>query len=128
MIPWPVALLTLFYGIIATSSASTLWKILTGVTEQSLAWQMLWLGLSGGAMCGLALMKSWGRALAIWTSTLLMVAMLALAGLLALNAHQPLAGLVVACGAALHMVVIRYLGRPSVRAWFKTDNVTVHSR
>ena len=119
MIPWPVALLTLFYGIIATSSASTLWKILTEVTQQSLAWQVLWPGLSGGAMCGLALMKSWGRALAIWTSTLLMVAMLVLAGLLAINAHQPLMGLIVACGAALHMVVIRYLGRPSVRSWFE---------
>ena len=118
MIPWPIALLSVFYGVIATSSASVLWQIAMGQTHRALIWQVMWFGLSAGATCGLALLKPWGRRLAIWTSILLMVVMLSIAGLLTLVAREPLLGLVMTLGASLHVLVMRYLGRPSVKAYF----------
>lgn len=120
MVPWPIGLLALFYGVIATSAAATAWRIMQGVTHQVLAVQAAWFGVSAGAMIGLALLKSWGRTLAVWTSVLLMVTMLAIAGLLALAAGQALGGLLVAAGAGLHMLAIRYLQRPTVKALFAT--------
>ena len=117
MVPWPIALLTLLYGVIATASASTVWKVVAGVSHQSLLWPLGWLTLSGGAMCGLPFFQPWGRRLAIGTSTLLLLVTLAIAGLL-VRAGHPLGGLLVAFIAGTHALAIRYLQRPAVKAYF----------
>ena len=114
-------MLALYYGAIAAFSAAKLWRILTGTASGSLAWQMLWLALSGGATYGLAFLKPWGRRMAIWTASLLMVVLLALSALLVLMANRPSTGFFIACGAALQMLAIRYLSRPAVKLLFLAD-------
>ena len=118
MIPWPIALLTLFYGILAASSGASLWKIVIGASRQPFLWPLMWLAVSVGAMCGLALLRPWGRRLAIWASALLMVATLAVSALL-VSAGRPVIGLMVALSASCHVMVIRYLQRPIVKALFE---------
>ena len=117
MIPWPVALLTLGYGALATLSLATAWKTLGGVIHRPLVWPLGWLALSAAVMCGLPLLKSWARRLAIAGSTLLMLTTLATAGLL-VSAGRPGLGLAAALGAGVHVLIIRYLRRPAVKALF----------
>ena len=117
MIPWPIALLALFYSVVATASAAGLWKVLTGVVERPVAWPLCWLVLSAGAMCGLPLLQSWGRRFAVWTSSLLTASTLAGSALLVASG-RPVAGLAVTFSAAFHILVIRYLQRPSVKTYF----------
>ena len=123
MIPWPIAMLALFYGVIAASSGASLWKIAIGRSSQPFIWPAIWLALSAGAMCGLALLRPWGRQLAIWTSVLLMVATLAVSALL-VSAGRPWIGLMVTLSAACHVMVIRYLQRPIVKSLFEQGTAT----
>ena len=76
-----------------------------GVSDRWLGWSLAWLMLSGGAMCGLALLHPWGRRLAIGTSVCLLVVTLALAGLF-VRAGQPLVGLLIAFMASVHVLII----------------------
>ena len=117
MVPWPIALLTLFYGIIAAASAATVWRIITGHAQQAMVWAASWLVLSGGIMCGLPLLKSWARTWAVFGSMLMTVLALAVAGLLAANRH-PWGALLATLGAGVHVLVIRYLRRPIIRGYF----------
>lgn len=117
MVPWPIALLTLFYGVLATVSAATVWKIAMGASDRPLLWPAMWLVVSAGIMCGLPLLKSWGRRCAIGASGLLMLSTLAVAGRIIMGGH-PLAGLLATMGAAIHVIVIRYLQRPAIKAYF----------
>ena len=117
MIPWSIALLTLFYGIIATASAAMAWKGLAGLGHPSLLWAGTWLALSGGAVCGLPLLRPWGRRCAVWTSWLLILSTLATAGVIVASG-RPGMGLLVTLSTACHYVMIRYLQRPAVRTWF----------
>ena len=122
MVPWSIALLTLLYGVIATAAAVSVWKMMmSGVIHQPFVWPMIWLVLSGGAMCGLPLAKFWGRTLALCTSWLLLVVMLAIAGKLILS-HHPVAALLTACLAGSHVVILRYLQRPAVKTYFGFRN------
>ena len=118
MVPWPIALLSVCYGLVAAVSATLVWKVATGAAHQPLVWPVAWLALSGGIMCGLPLLKPWARRLAIVGSVWLMVVTLSVAGLLIIHG-RPLAGLLATVGAALHVIVIRYLNRPQVRVWFR---------
>ncbi|MBI2496350.1 MAG: hypothetical protein HYY90_01975 [Candidatus Omnitrophica bacterium] len=117
MVPWPIALLSLFYGVIATVSAATLWKTFSGASDRPLLWPAMWLALSSGVMCGLPLLKPWARGLAVAASALLVAITLAVAGVVVL-AGRPLMALVATVGAAVHVIAIRYLTRPAVKAWF----------
>ncbi len=117
MVPWPIALLALFYGVIATLSAAMVWRTAHGEISLRFAWATLWLICSAGATGGLPLLRPWGRTLAIWTSALLMVATLAVAAVL-VAAGRPGIGLAVTLSTACHYVMIRYLKRPAVRRWF----------
>ena len=117
MVPWPIALLTLYYGVVAATSAAMAWKALIGVSHQPLIWPITWLALSAGAMCGLPLAKLWGRSLATWTSVLLILATLALSGMWIL-AGRPGAGLLVTLSTVGHFMAIRYLQRPVVKTYF----------
>ena len=79
MVPLPIGLLALFYaGIVAAASAS-LWDHLVGRSGASLAWSAGWLAVSLGAVCGLALLRPWGRRLAMWGFAGLMATTLAMA-------------------------------------------------
>ena len=127
MIPWPIALLSLFYGAIATCSVVAAWNILTGRSHQLLIWALVWLGVSGGAMCGLPLLKSWARHLAIFGSTVMAVLVLAVAGLLVMSG-RPLGGLVATLAAGIHVLIIRYLRRPAVKAWFEPQSAVGSQR
>ncbi len=120
MIPWPIALLTALYAALATCSFAGVWRLLVvGQTGRDLAWSLAWTGLSGAAMLGLALMKPWGRRLAVWTSALLMASALCAAWFaVARPAPQPRWSFVATGLAAVQMVVIRYLTRPRVKRWF----------
>ena len=123
MVPWPIALLSLFYGVIATIAAASVWKVAVGMSHQHMLWPLTWLTLSAGAMCGLALLKPWGRTLAIWTSVLLLTVTLAIAGLF-VRAGHPLVGLLAAFIAGTHALAIRYLQRPLVKQYFSTKVLT----
>ena len=122
MVPWPIALLTLFYGIIAAASAAMVWRILGGQVYQPLIWAISWLLLSGSIMCGLPLLKSWARMLAVFGSVLLTILALAVAGLLAMSRH-PWGALLATLGAGVHVLVIRYLRRPIIRGYFDGENL-----
>ena len=119
MVPWPIALLTLFYGVVATTSAATVWRVSAGAADRSLVWPLAWLALSGSLMCGLPLLRSWARRLAMAGSTLLVLVTLSMAGLFVMGA-RPLLGLLATVGTAVHVIVIRYLQRPTVKAYFNT--------
>ena len=118
MVPWPIAFLTLFYGVIGVASAVTAWKIISGALDRPLLWPMAWLAGSACVMCGLPLLKPWARLLAIGTSIVLLLVTLAIAGLLAM-AGRPLGALLTAISAGVHVMIIRYLQRPVVKAYFR---------
>lgn len=124
MVPWPIALLSLFYGVIATVSAATLWQILSGASDRPLLWPAMWLALSTGVMCGLPLLKPWARTLAIVASALMVLMTLAVAGLL-VTSGRPFASLGATLAAGLHFFVIRYLQRPAIRAYFASPGRAV---
>lgn len=117
MVPWPIAWLSLLYGVLAAASAATVWKIAVGTIERALIWPVVWLGLSVFTMCGLALLKPWARGLAILGLALIMVVLLAMAGLFAVSAH-PWGALFTALLAGVPVIMIRYLRRPVVKAYF----------
>ena len=118
MIPWPVALLTLFYGFLAAISAAAVWKIAHGTLVRPIIWPAAWLALSAALVCGLPLLKPWARSLAIAGSWALALMTLAYAGLLA-AAGRPGLALAGALLAGTHFIIIRYLQRASVREYFQ---------
>ena len=117
MVPTPIALLTLFYGCLAAMSASTVWRVMSGASQQSLLWAAGWLALSAGAMCGLPLLRPWARTLAIAGLAGFSLVLLAHAAALVM-AGRPLIGLGATLTASMPVLVIRYLRRPIVRAYF----------
>ena len=117
MVPWPIALLTLFFGVIAAASGATAWKVLNGVSERSFTWSVAWLALSMAIACGLPLLKPWARKLAVIGTWLLAVMTLAISAFLILSG-RPLAALGSTLGTVVYLIIIRYLGRPAVKAFF----------
>ena len=117
MVPWPIALLTLFYGLLAAVTGATVWKIITGTLQRSIVWPVVWLALSTAVMCGLPLLKPWARRLALIGSAGLGLITLAVA-LLVAGAGRPGLGMLGALLAGTHVIVIRYLRRPTVKAYF----------
>jgi len=118
MIPWPIALLCVFYAVIATVSAASLWQ---GLARPStlLAWPVAWLVLTTVVTVGLGLMKPWARRVAVWTSLALMVAALCAAWMAAILTPPSARASLLGTGlASIQFVVIRYLTRPHVKAWF----------
>ncbi len=117
MVPWPIALVTLYVGVIATLSAAMVFRIVSGTSTRSLVWPLAWLGVSLGVVCGLPLLKSWARHLAVVELVCVTVVMLAVAGGLVMSG-RPVGGLLATLGVSVPLVAIRYLRRPSVKAWF----------
>ena len=118
MVPWPIALLTLGYGVVAAVSSATVWKAVIGPHQPWPLWPSVWLAISAGAMIGLALLKPWGRMLAIVTSIALTLTTLAIAAR-CVSAGQPVAGLLAAFATSIHLLTIRYLQRPTIKRYFE---------
>ena len=119
MVPWPIALLAAGYTILATTSAAAMWRHPQGHGAWPL-WAALWCIVSVILVAGLATLKPWARALAVWVSGALMVSALG-AGVLAIGQVPPqpmrsLLGTVMACA---QLVILRYLTRPHVKTWFQ---------
>lgn len=117
MIPVPVALLALFYAVIATMSGVSAWNVVTGASHQSIVWPLAWLALSASAMYGLALLRSWGRTVAIIGFVALAVVTLSFAALLVAG-RQAGAALLTTFTAGLYVLGIRYLQHPLVKTYF----------
>ena len=119
MIPWPIALLSLFYAAVAASSTSTLWRVAVGQLHRSVVWPAIWFTASAALVMGLAFLKPWARTLAVWSSTVMVATSLGAAGLAIVRAHpEPWQSLCATGIAGAHLMVIRYLTRPHVRVWF----------
>ncbi|MBI3324051.1 MAG: hypothetical protein HYZ92_02110 [Candidatus Omnitrophica bacterium] len=125
MVPLPIAILGLYYGTIAALSSAKLLRILSGTGAGSSAWQVLWLALCAAATVGLALLKPWGRRLAIWTAGVLMATLLASALMVVGLTGRGRLALALACAAALQMLPIRYLRRPTVKRLFSGERCKV---
>ncbi len=121
-VPRPIAALAIFYGCVAASSAATVWKIVTGVSQRPLIWPAAWCVGSAAAIYGLVLLKPWGRVLAVLGLLILTVTAVAVAGLLAMKGH-PVAALLATAGASIYVIAIRYLSRPQVKQWFTAQRV-----
>ncbi len=117
MVPWPIALLALYYGVIAATSAATVWKICAGVMSRSMTWPILWFVVAAGAMFGLTWLKPWGRVLAIVGATWTTVTTLCLAALF-IKAGRPGGALLTTLSMTVQVLIIRYLQRPSVKSFF----------
>lgn len=122
MVPWPIALLTLFYGLLAAVSAAAVWKIATGALSRPIIWPVVWLTLSATLMCGLPLLKPWARRAAVFGSAALAAVTLAFAAVVA-GSGRPALALAGALLAGTHFIIIRYLQRPQTKAYFGVGNV-----
>ena len=120
MIPWPLAALSILYGLLAFLSAV---QMVTCIAQQSAAgvvWTALWLVLAAGACIGLPAQKEWGRRFAVVGAALFTVA--AIIGAVVLVVHtppQPQQALLETLLAGVALIVVRYLRRPIVKAQFR---------
>lgn len=119
MVPWPIAVVCGLYAVIATAAAVAVWRALSEGGVAAIGWSWFWLAMAGSVVAGLAFMKPWGRRLAVWGSLALLVGALGSAVLAIMHAPpQPLRSMTATGLAGVYLVVIRYLTRPRVKAWF----------
>ena len=120
MVPWPIAMLCVAYAALATSSAAALWKAWhEQAVRHSLLWPGVWGVVSTLLVIGLAWLKPWARRLAVWTSVLLMLGSLGVAGMVIVQPRpQPVHSLFATGMAGVQLLLIRYLTRPHVKQWF----------
>ena len=125
MIPVPIAVLSIFYAVIAAMSGVSVWKVVTGASQQSVVWPLAWLALSSSAVYGLALLRSWGRVVAVVGFIALAVVTLSFAALLVAG-RQAGAALLTTFTAGLYVLGIRYLQRPTMKAYFARGEHGAH--
>ncbi len=119
MIPWSIALLVVGYTVVAASSTVTVYRVMSGWLEHPLLWPALWSVLSTTLAIGLALLRPWARTLAVWSSVLMALSALGAAWMAIAQSHpEPLRSVFATGMAGVQLVVIRYLTRPWVKAWF----------
>ncbi|MBI4004284.1 MAG: hypothetical protein HY353_04610 [Candidatus Omnitrophica bacterium] len=126
MIPVPIALLALFYAVIAAASGAAVWRVVIGTSTQSILWPAGWLTLSLSAMFGLALLKPWSRSVAIIGFAALCAVTLGVAGLMVAT-QRPIGGLIAALFSGMYLLGIRYLQRPSTKAYFGSSEFGIRS-
>lgn len=117
MVPWPIALLSVFYGIVAASTAAMVWKAISGFSSQGWMGPAAWLLVSAALVMGLPLLKAWARRLAIVGSGVLLLTALGVAGR-CVTQGRPEWALLSTLTAGVHILVIRYLQRPIIRSYF----------
>ena len=119
MVPWPLAALSILYGLLAFLSAVRLVECIAQQSVAGILWTALWLVLAAGACIGLPAQKEWGRRFAVVGASLFTVA--AIVGAVILVAHvppQPQQALLETLLAGVALIVIRYLSRPVIKARF----------
>ncbi len=117
MIPLPIALIAVFYAFVTAVSTVVVWRVLIGASTQLVVWPLAWTAVSVTAMYGLALLRPWGRAAAVWGFFgLTLMTIGASAGLIVVG--EPGWGLLVTFTTVLYVLGIRYLRRPVVKALF----------
>lgn len=117
MLPWPIALLSAFYGVLTAFSGAALWRLAMAGHTDAVGWIGLTFVASVCAMTGLALMRPWARALAVIASMVMLGYALSF-GAVCILTGQPGTAFGATIGAGVHLVVIRYLRRPVVKSWF----------
>ena len=117
MVPWPIAGLSLWYGVLATTAASMVWRALIGGMPRPPWWPLAWLALSGGLTVGLPLLRPWARRTAVAASALGMGMTLTVAAR-CIAGREPLWALLATGGAGGQALLVRYLTRPHVKKWF----------
>ena len=123
MVPWSIALIALAYAAVASASAAALAKIAQGTGTQPAFWPALWLAVSLALLIGLAQMKPWARRLAVWSSVLIASGAAGIASAsLARPVPEPGWALAATGVASLQLLIIRYLTRPRVKAWFGSSS------
>lgn len=122
MVPVPIAMLSLGYGILAAMAGTSIWKVLIGSVEGNVLWPAAWLVLSLVSACGLALLKPWARTLAIVGFVWITLVILSLAGVM-IASGRPVAALAAVIGTGVPLLAIRYLRRPIVRELFVQGTV-----
>ena len=80
-------------------------------------WPLAWLTGSMAITCGLPLLRPWARWLAIAGSVVMILISLIMADWLARSDH-PWPALAATLGAGVHLVIIRYLRRPTIKTYF----------
>ncbi len=129
MIPWPIAVVTVWFLVLAVASAGTVWRMSQTAWQPWLVWPFLWCSLSTALVVGLAWLKPWARTVAIWGSLLMMLSNLGVALMAAITTSpEPTRSLSATGLAGLHLFVIRYLTRPHVKTWFEGPAGTLDTR
>ena len=119
MIPWPVALLCALFAVFASASAATMWQRASGQLHGSVVWSGVWCALSATLVVGLALLKPWARRLTIGASVLMMLCALGVAVTSVLQPKaEPVRSVLATAVASVQLLIIRYVTRPHVKAWF----------
>ena len=119
MIPWPLAALSILYGLLAFLSAVRLVECIAQPSAVGVAWTALWLVLAAGACIGLPAQKEWGRRFAVVGAALFTVAAIIGAVVLVVRTPpHPKFALLDTLLAGVALVVIRYLRRPVIKSKF----------
>ena len=120
MIPWPLAALSLLYGLLAFLSAVRLVECLARGMAAGVAWMAVWVVIASGACVGLPAQKEWGRRFAVVGAVLFTAAAIVGAVVLVVRVPpQPQQALLETVLAGVALVVIRYLSRPVIKAKFQ---------
>ena len=120
MIPWPLAALSILYGLLAFLSVVRLTECLARGMLAGGLWSMLWVVVASGACIGLPGQKEWGRRLAVFGAILFMAAALIGAVILVVRVPpQPRLALLETLLAGLALMVLRYLTRPHIKGQFR---------
>ncbi len=117
MVPWPIALLALWYGALAASTGAMLWRAADRMAWGWSATASLLAGCSAAAAIGLPLFKSWALRLAVAVEWLVAFGLL-LAAMGCVAAGRPGWGLGVTVAAGSQWIIVRYLRRPAVQSLF----------
>jgi hypothetical protein len=105
-------------GFAALAALAWLNLLQAAVTPLQRCWLAGWTLLATATMVGLPLLRPWARALAVlglgWLTLMLLATAAGLVG-----RGRPAAGILLTLAAGGVLLVIRYLRRPSVKAWFE---------
>ena len=119
MVPWPLAALSILYGLLAFLSAVRLVECIAQQSAAGVAWTALWLVLAAGACIGLPAQKEWARRFAVIGAALFLTGAVVSALVLVVRTPpHPKFALLDTLLAGTALIVIRYLRRPVIKSKF----------
>lgn len=117
MVPWPIALIVVVVGIDTAHALVKLWRVVTGVSNDSWVPLVIRLTMNLSLLCGLSLLKSWGRRLAIFVFGGLILIMVVDA-LSAAGRGDGVGALIATLSSVPAILAVYYLRQPSVKRHF----------